>query len=427
MLRRSFALLLAALALPGCDGLDRIGLDRLGLSSRPVIGAPVPMQAQATAKQLAGSGGTRVVLLAPLTGERASIGQALVQAARIALDTERAPPFDPQDTAGTAEGAASAAHAAIAAGAGIILGPLSAAETAAVAPIARAAGVPVLAFTNDATQAQPGVWALGITPGQQAQRLAAALQAQGKGRLAGLLPENDFGRALGTGLTQAAVSLGLPEPHIRTYAPDAPIGTLNMLVRDMANYAARRGPIEAEARVARASGTAMGRRRASEINRRAVPPAPFDGLLLADSGENLESFASLLAYYDANQPHVRVLGPSIWAAAESGASKLMGAWYAAPDPSNRVVFARAYTARTGAAPPAIADIAFDAAAMAWVTASTGFNLNALTRADGYLGANGLLALQMDGRVRRGLAVFEIQRGGPKMIEPAPQTLSASGS
>lgn len=422
MLRRTFALLLVTLALPACDALERAGL-----SSRPVIGAPVPTQAQATAKQSARSGGTWVVILAPLSGERARIGQTLVQAARIALEAEGAPPFDQRDTAGTAEGAASAARAAIAAGAGIILGPLSAEETAAVAPIARAAEVPVLAFTNDATQGQPGVWTLGITPGQQAQRLATALQAQGKGRLAGLLPANDFGKSLAVGLTQAATSLSLPEPRIRHYAPDASIGALNTLVRDMSDYASRRGPIEAEARAARSSGTANGRRRASEISRHGVPAAPFDGIMLADTGENLESIASLLAYYDADWPHVRVLGPSLWAAADSGGGRMSGAWYAAPDPSNRAAFERAYTAKTGAAPPAIADIAFDAAAMARVTANTGFNLSALTRPDGYLGANGLVALQMDGRVRRGLAVFEIQRGGPQMIEPAPQTVDAPGS
>ena len=46
------------------------------------------------------------------------------------------------------------------AGAGIILGPLTSSETAAVAPVARQAGVAVLAFTNDPNQAQPGVYSV---------------------------------------------------------------------------------------------------------------------------------------------------------------------------------------------------------------------------------------------------------------------------
>ncbi len=53
----------------------------------------------------------------------------------------------------------------------MILGPVTSTETALVAPIAQRAGVPVLAFTNDQTVSQPGVWTLGITPGQQVRRL----------------------------------------------------------------------------------------------------------------------------------------------------------------------------------------------------------------------------------------------------------------
>jgi hypothetical protein len=40
--------------------------------------------------------------------------------------------------------------------------------------------------------------------------------------------------------------------------------------------------------------------------------------------------------------------------------------------------------------------------------------------------DGVLALHPDGRVRRGLAVFQLQRGGSTMIEPAPASLTAPG-
>jgi len=283
MLRRTFSLLLASLGLSACATLGLGGPDK----PRPVIGAPVPITAQATPKLSPSSGGSRVAILAPLSGPRASLGQTLVTAARVALETDGAPPLEQHDTAGTPEGAAAAARAAITAGAGIILGPLTSAETAAVAPIARAAGVPVLAFTNDSSQAQPGVWPLGISPAHQVQRLAIALQAQGKTRLAGLLPDSEFGRAMGAGLTNASATLGLAEPRIRTYPAGAGIGALNPVVRDMADYSSRRGPLEAESRAARAAGTAEARRRAAEISRRGVPPAPFDALLLADTGDAL--------------------------------------------------------------------------------------------------------------------------------------------
>ena len=423
MLRRTFSLLLASLAVSACSTLGLGGRE----PPRPVIGANLPSTAQATPKATPGSGGTRVAILAPLTGPRAEIGAVLVLAARVALETDGAPHLDQHDTGGTPEGAANAARAAIAAGAGILLGPLSSAETAAVAPIARAANVPVLAFTNDSAQAQPGVWTLGISPAQQAQRLAVALQAQGKTRLAGLLPENDLGRAMGVGLTQASATLGLGEPRIRTYPAGAGINALNPLVREFSDYANRRGPIEAESRAARAAGTAEARRRSAEIGRRGVPPAPFDAVMLADTGEGLEALASLMSYYDLDRPAVRVLGPNVWGAGSTGAARLSGAWYAAPDPANRAAFEQAFLAKGGEPPPAIADIAFDAAAIARVVAPSGFSASALTRPDGFLGANGLLALLADGQAKRGLAVFEIQRGGPQMIEPAPQTITAPGA
>ena len=42
------------------------------------------------------------------------------------------------------------------------------------------------------------------------------------------------------------------------------------------------------------------------------------------------------------------------------------------------------------------------------------------------GHRSMSALQPDGSVRRGLALFQIKRGGPEMIEPAPETSSSPG-
>ena len=178
----------------------------------PLTGAPPP----------AGANGQGVAILLPLSGPRADIGQTMVRAAQLALDMPGAPSLDVKDTGGTPSGAAAAAQAAIAAGAGLILGPLTSPETASVAPVARAANVAMLAFTNDPSQAQPGVWTLGITPAQQVRRLVAASQGQGKSEFAGLLPDNDFGHAMGQALTQATAASSLAPANVRFYAPGMP-------------------------------------------------------------------------------------------------------------------------------------------------------------------------------------------------------------
>ena len=181
MLRRAFVLLAATLALAGCVGVG--AARRYGAAPRrrrSAAGAP-------------GGGGRPVAILLPLTGAHADLGQSMLQAAQLALAAPGAPALDVRDTGGTPRGRRlRGARGARRRAPALILGPLTSTETAAVAPLARAAGVPVLAFTNDPAQAQPGVWPLGITPVQQVRRLVAAAQAQGKSRFAGLLPDDRF-------------------------------------------------------------------------------------------------------------------------------------------------------------------------------------------------------------------------------------------
>jgi branched-chain amino acid transport system substrate-binding protein len=420
MLRRAFVLLLGTLALSGCGG---------GYGYAPLSGysaPPVPLGAGQPGAPGAGAAGGRVAILLPLSGPRGDIGQAMLHAAQLGLDAPGAPPLDAKDTGGTPDGAAAAARGAIADGAGLILGPLTSTETAAVAPIARAAGVAVLAFTNDPAQAQPGVWTLGITPGQQVRRLVAAAQAQGKSNFAALLPDNDFGHAMAQALTQATTASGAGAPNVRFYS--GVMASINATTRDLSDYANRRGPVDAQIRAARALNTPEGRKEAQSLARTVIPPPSFNALLLADTGEALSELAAVLPYYDVDRSAVQMLGPSLWAAPSSGAGQLAGAWYAAPDPASRASFEQGYAAKYGGPPPAVADLAFDAGSIARVLgARGGFSVGALTQSAGFIGVDGWLALLPDGQVRRALAVFAIERGGPQMVEPAPQSGAVPGA
>jgi hypothetical protein len=368
----------------------------------------------------AAGGGRPVAILLPLTGARADLGQSMLQAAQLALAAPGAPKLDVRDTGGTPQGAATAAREAIAGGAALILGPLTSGETAAVSPLARAAGVPVLAFTNDPAQAQPGVWPLGITPVQQVQRLVGAAQAQGKSRFAGLLPESDFGHAMGSALQQAA-----PGAEVSYYGGG--MNSVNVATRAVSGYASRRGPIDAQIRAARAQETPEGRKQAQDLAKSSIPGPPFDTLLLADSGTPLAEVASLLPYYDVYPGAVRILGPAQWSLPGSGGGQFGGAWFAAPDPAARSAFEQAFTAKYGSSPSPLDDLAFDAAAIALaLDTRQGVSMAALTQPQGFVGSDGLLILLPDGHVRRGLAVFEVQRGGAQMVEPAPSSPGAPG-
>lgn len=373
------------------------------------------------------SAGRRVALLLPLTGPGAETGQAMLRAAQLNLDRQPgALETDTLDTTGTPEGAARAAKEAIEKGAGIILGPLTAAETAAAAPIATAAGVPMLAFTSDIAQARPGVWTLGVTPAQQARRLVLAMQAENKTRLAAVVPANPFGEALAAGFVASASEARLAEPRVLRAPPS--FAGFNDALKDVAAYASRRGAIDGQQRTARASNDADGRSKAAELGRSAPPPPPMDALLLGASGELLGQSAPLLAFYDIGPDQVRILGPATWARDAARYPALAGAWFAAPDPAQRQGFEQAFVAKYNAPPRELASLAYDAAGIARAAQLGGpaWPMGSLARPEGFAGADGLVGLLPDGQVRRGLAIFQVDRGGTHIVQPAPQTLSAPG-
>jgi len=350
-------------------------------------------------------GARHIAVLLPLTGPNADVGQSMLRAAQLALPPSGGPVLDSEDTHGSAEGAASAARAAVAAGAAVIVGPLTAPETAAVAPIARAAGIPVLAFTSDSAQAQPGVWTLGITPAQQVRRLVVAIQGEGRSRIGAILPANAFGDALAGGLQSAVADARLPPPLI-VRQPSGANG-LNDALSQLASTAGLHGP--------------------PGDNPAPPTPAQIDALLLGTSGEPLQQALPGLAGYQTGPDHLRLLGTALWQREAPRLFLIAGAWFAAPDPGPLHAFEQQYAARYGGPPRDLAGFAFDATAVArTVTGPDGVHPEALLRPEGFAGAEGVFVLQADGRVRRALALFEIDRSGAHVAQPPQPPTAPAG-
>ncbi len=372
---RRVALALAFLVgLAGCAAQPS-GPLRLG-SAPPLFGAPGEQ--------------VRAALLLPLTGPQAPLGQALLNAAGMGLFDE-APTgveFVPRDTGGTAAGAASAARAAVAAGARALVGPLTSGETAAVVPVASAAGVPMLAFTNDAQRAVPGAWVLGMTPAQQVRRIAAAASRDGARQFVLAAPNNEFGRALATALRGASSDLGMTQPVVSLHPASA----------DPASAAA--------------------------AARLAAPRA--DALLLGEGGDRARRFAAAwIGAADAEQPTQapRVLGTALWLndAALAGEGPLVGAWFPGPDATARARFEERYRNAFGTVPPRTAAAAYDAGALAARALRARAPLDAVTASRSFPGADGPVRLLSNGQTLRGLAVYSLgATGEPLLVESATE-------
>lgn len=341
------------------------------MQPQPYPGAPEPPR-------------TRVALLLPLSGGNAAIGRSLQQAAEMALFDAGSPAveFMPRDTGGSPGGAAEAMRGAVAAGARYAVGPLTAAETSAAAGAARASGVPVLAFTNDAGQASPGVWTLGITPAQQVRRVVGAAAGRGARRFALAAPDDAFGRALASALRGATADLGVAPPIVVLHPARADMA---QVARDIA----QRGNNDT-----------------------------IDALLIGETGSRARELGAALGTAGLAAPPLRIMGTVLWAdeSALAGAPGLQGAIFAAPDTSGRASFESRYLSAFGSRPPRIAAVAYDAALIAARAAARGAPVGGGTT---HQGVDGPVQLLPDGRVLRGLALYAIEPSGdPRRVEPA---------
>ncbi len=354
----------------------------------PATALPAPGPAGPRPQVLpAGPPKQRVALLLPLSGGDRTLGQAMLNAAQLALFDQGDPrvEFLPRDTRGSAAGAAEAARGAIAEGARAMAGPLTLSETAAAAGAAQGAGAPVFAFTSDAAQAQPGVWVLGLTPAEQAERMAEVAAAAGARSFGVLVPEGEFGRRLALAFRQRLALLGLPAPVEVTHGAQP-----ELVVQAARALALRAGP------------------------------EGMDVVLLGQSGALARTAASSLAGM-LPRP-ARLMGTALWVEDRSLGQEpaLAGSWFPGPDPAARQRFEQRYAQVFGRRPPARTGLAYDGAALAARTVRDGAGAALAPVGEALMGADGPIRLLPDGQARRGLAIFALDPSGePVVLEAAP--------
>ena len=390
----------------------------------PATGAPataVPATSAPTVSLTppnAGGDGARAAILLPLSGPRAGLGRAMLNAAQMALFEIADSDFTllPFDTKGTAEGAAAAAEQALANGAQLILGPLLAASVRATAPIARAGNVSIVAFSNSREVAGDGVYILGFVPRQQVETITTYAVDQGLYRFAALVPDNAYGRASVEALQRTAAANAATVVKIQYYDPTAT--DFSAAVKAIDNYDARRRTLLDQRAELEARGDEISRQALKRLEKLdTIGDVNFDAVLLPAGGQNLRTLASLLSYYDVDQPAVRLLGLRSWDDSQgiSAEPALARAWFAAPPRAEQQKFAARYKANFGHQPVRLASLAYDATALAAILAQSSsaadFSPHALTNSLGFLGIDGLFRLRPDGVAERKFAVLEVRRKG----------------
>jgi len=346
-----------------------------------------------------------VALLLPLSGESATLGSAMLDAAMLALnDKYLALPAEkqtaklvllPKDTGNSTASAEAAAREAIDEGASLILGPLFSEAASAVGAIARNDNINVVTFSNNTGIASSNIFIFGFIPDQQAQRIAEYALRHSLSRFAAIGPNNPYGQRVTQIFNEKLARSGMKLDPLELYVPQ----TDNL--------------------------DASGARLASAYHN-AEESLRVEALFIPEGGAQLDKITQLLRQHQIDRSKLRLLGTGLWDETDSKQSPdLIGGWFASSPPQSVQWFEKRFQAAYKYQPQRLAGLAYDAvalaAAMALAPNGPSFSSYAITDPRGYSGpANGLFRFRTDGTSERGLAVMEITSSGFKVIDPAPK-------
>ena len=380
-------LLAGALAmLAACSGVPDL------FNASPPPAAPQPSTA-------IGTGQVKVGLILPLSapGNAGTVAQSMKNAAEMALAEFNSPNIQllVKDDGGNSGGAQQAAQQALDEGAEIIVGPLFAHSVGVVGAAARQRGVPVIAFSTDASVAARGVHLLSFLPESDVDRIVDYAVGHGKRSFAAMLSDGAYGSVVEGAFKQAVARKG---------------GRIVALER----YSLETDKMQAPARlVARAARGA-------------------DAVFIPEGPEVVPSVVQALIAAGMDAKRVQLLGTGLWDDPRIFSdTTLQGGWYAAPDSNGFRNFSARYRGRFGQDPVRTATLAYDAVALVAALVKTQgaqrFSEQVLTNPSGFAGIDGLFRFRPDGTNQRGLAVMRVTPTGGQIIGPPPRAFGGSGT
>jgi ABC-type branched-subunit amino acid transport system substrate-binding protein len=339
-----------------------------------------------------GMGSNKIALILPMgaTGAAGAAALSMRNAAEMAFNDSGVSDVQIliKDDAAIPQNAQAAAQSAIAEGAQLILGPLTAPSVVAVGQVARASGVPVIAYSTDENVAARGVYLLSFLPSSDVNRIVTYAASQGRRNFAALIPEDAYGTVVDGEFRSAVSRAGGRIVGMERY----PLDRMKMM---------------------------------EPIRKFAPALAQADALFLPDGIDAVEPVLQALMVAKAPMSRVKLLSTGRWDDPRAHrVNGLSGAWYAAPDGSKFRNFAGLYRARYANDPARLASLAYDSTLLACALVRSfqppnRFSEKVLTDPNGFAGIDGIFRFRQNGANERGIAVHEIRNGSSAVISPAP--------
>ncbi|MCF4096971.1 penicillin-binding protein activator [Maritalea mediterranea] len=346
--------------------------------------------------EIIGEGNVRVALLLPLSGNEglANVGTSMRNGAKMAIDKINSSAGFPRnvhlvvkDTGGNAATARTAASEAINEGASLILGPLRSDGVRAAGAVARAAGVPLIGYSNNSGAAASGIYLLNVLPETEVKRSIQYAQKFGRKSFAAIVPKTAFGQIQEGAFRVAASQTGANIQGIYQFSN------------------------ETEARTA---------------VEQVVPfliSGQIDTLFIPDRA-TAPSIAVLLESAQIDKSSITILGSADWDgdAKISQTPFLAGAFFPAVDGAGYDKLKPEYEAIYGATPHPMVTFAYTSVLLAnsssLATSTPPYDRPQLTRASGFSGQDGVFRFMDNGTNEHALVIKQVELGGSRVVDEA---------
>lgn len=320
-----------------------------------------------------------VVVLLPLSGPYAHIGDSYLKAIELALFEFADPNLKAQilDSKGTFEGTLEALKHVKEVD--VVLGPVMSNAVDAAAMWALKRKVPVISLTNNFAKAQPGVFVFGIPPQTEVEVMVGSAVKNRMDRFSAILPSGSFGSTIREALENAIQAYGATVVDVFFYSQN--MDELPSILKEMQKKT-------------------------------------VDGVFVVNGGQDLFAISDALAK---SKISGKVLGTQLWKTSDvTHWRQLSGAWYTSGYSDKKQIFENRFFSLYNKEPETTAYLAYDAMAMLAklhkLSYDSPFSISALTSPLGFVGLQGSFSLQKDGSAKRKIAVMEIKEGTAQFRE-----------
>ena len=298
-----------------------------------------------------------------------------------------------KNSAGQAAIAQGMASEAVSEHASAIIGPVFAANVAAVTSISLPANIPVFAFSTDSSTARRGVYLMSYLPKDDVYKTLTHAFSKGGRSILAFLPSGAYG--------------SLIEARLREMA-----GSKGIAITQFVYYDDKDGAIKT----------------AVESAARSV--ATSDILYIPDGGEIPSLIIQTIKDLGIDIKRKQILGSGQWESVEETDPNLDGSIYAGRDLTRFFDFSMRYEAIYGEKPNVHASLGYDMVSLSIElvrrNGEQAFSTDVLEEHNGYVGINGIFRFRSDGTVERGLSIYKIEDGKRQVISPAPGSFTLRG-